>query len=209
VNARVAYQHAADSPAATFASSDLHDAHMTLNDAERSFGATGDSKETRRIALEAEAKADEAATKCQTLACPMPEPKIVTNTVTRTVVEQKLLTIPASVLFAFDQDTLLPGATKHLEAAVSALRTAKADKKEVHVIVEGHTDSIGTAEYNQKLSERRADAVRNYLVAHGQDASFVTVRAKGLTEPFTSNETVEGRSNNRRVEIYISKPADK
>ncbi len=71
------------------------------------------------------------------------------------------------------------------------------------VTVEGHTDASGTAEHNQILSERRADAVRDYLVDQGVPASRVTARGFGETMPKASNDTPEGRQLNRRVEIHI------
>lgn len=209
VNAKTAYGEASKGPAATLAPEELQDARAALNDAERSFGDTGASDETRRLAIEAETKAEAAQSRCRLVASQSPLPKVVTNTLTETVIDHKLVSLPANVLFAFDQSTLLPGATKHLNAAVEALRAAKADQKELRVVVEGHTDSIGTREYNQELSERRAKAVRDFLVAHGQDPSFVTVKAKGKDEPFTSNATQEGRANNRRVEIFVLKPENK
>jgi len=72
------------------------------------------------------------------------------------------------------------------------------------VRVEGHTDSVGTDKYNQKLSERRAEAVKNYLVQEGAvDASKITSVGHGETRPVASNETKQGKAQNRRVEILI------
>ena len=65
----------------------------------------------------------------------------------------------------------------------------------------GHTDSVGTAAYNMKLSQRRANAVKAYLVNMGIDAQRLSTAGYGLTKPVASNDTVEGRSLNRRVEI--------
>ncbi len=72
------------------------------------------------------------------------------------------------------------------------------------VRVDGHTDSVGTHKYNQKLSERRAEAVKNYLVQEGAvDASKITSVGHGETRPVASNETKQGKAQNRRVEILI------
>ena len=72
------------------------------------------------------------------------------------------------------------------------------------VRVEGHTDSVGTDKYNQKLSERRAEAVKNYLVQEGAvDASKITSVGHGETRPVASNETKQGKAQDRRVEILI------
>jgi outer membrane protein OmpA-like peptidoglycan-associated protein len=70
--------------------------------------------------------------------------------------------------------------------------------------VEGHTDSVGGDEYNQGLSEQRGAAVRDYLTHEGMAASSVTAKGFGKTQPVASNETAEGRQQNRRVELVIS-----
>jgi outer membrane protein OmpA-like peptidoglycan-associated protein len=70
--------------------------------------------------------------------------------------------------------------------------------------VEGHTDSVGGDDYNQRLSERRGEVVRDYLIQQGMPASSVTAKGLGKTQPVASNDTAEGRQQNRRVEIAIS-----
>ena len=74
---------------------------------------------------------------------------------------------------------------------------------EATAVIEGHTDSQASAEYNQGLSERRAKAVYDYLVNHGVDAKRLTWVGYGLTRPVDTNETPEGRQKNRRVEIHV------
>jgi outer membrane protein OmpA-like peptidoglycan-associated protein len=71
------------------------------------------------------------------------------------------------------------------------------------MIVEGHADSQGAAEYNQELSQRRAEAVRTYLVSRGISAERVSAQGFGLTRPIADNASAEGRANNRRVEIVV------
>jgi OOP family OmpA-OmpF porin len=71
------------------------------------------------------------------------------------------------------------------------------------VIVEDHTDSVGTAAYNQKLSHRRADAVRRYLVKHGIPANRITTEGFGESRPVASNDTADDRAQNRRVELRV------
>src|SRR5712691_1192971 len=71
------------------------------------------------------------------------------------------------------------------------------------VSVEGHTDNIGSPAYNQTLSERRADSVRDYLAGQGVSSSRVTAIGYGETRPKATNDTPEGRQLNRRVEIHI------
>jgi outer membrane protein OmpA-like peptidoglycan-associated protein len=72
------------------------------------------------------------------------------------------------------------------------------------ITVEGHTDAVGTDEYNQSLSEHRAEAVRDYLVQQGIAANSVDARGFGKTQPIATNETAEGRQQNRRVELVLS-----
>ncbi|RMF97213.1 MAG: OmpA family protein, partial [Candidatus Schekmanbacteria bacterium] len=71
----------------------------------------------------------------------------------------------------------------------------------------GHTDSIGSEKYNQKLSEKRAEAVKNYYVEKGVDASIIEAIGKGESEPVADNKTREGRAKNRRVvtELHLIK----
>jgi outer membrane protein OmpA-like peptidoglycan-associated protein len=71
------------------------------------------------------------------------------------------------------------------------------------VEVGGHTDSVGSEAYNQGLSERRADAVRDYLMSKGVKASRLTARGYGESRPVASNDTEEGRAENRRVELVV------
>ena len=77
------------------------------------------------------------------------------------------------------------------------------ERSDVKVEVIGHTDSVGSAEYNQVLSEKRADAVKAYLVAHGIAAERISVSGYGESRPRASNDTIEGRRLNRRVEIKV------
>lgn len=78
------------------------------------------------------------------------------------------------------------------------------DRPEAKVEVAGHTDSVGASEYNQSLSEQRAESVKAYLVARGVDANRISVTGYGEARPRTSNDTVEGRRLNRRVEIRVN-----
>jgi outer membrane protein OmpA-like peptidoglycan-associated protein len=106
----------------------------------------------------------------------------------------------SDVLFRSGSYELLPGARERL-AKVSGIILAYPS---LHVAVEGHTDSIGGDEYNQTLSERRAESVRDYLVQQGVAASSIVARGFGKTVPIASNDTPEGRQQNRRVELILS-----
>jgi OOP family OmpA-OmpF porin len=75
-----------------------------------------------------------------------------------------------------------------------------------HVEIHGYTDSVGKPEYNQKLSERRANAVKDYLEAHGVPPGIVTAQGFGEENPIESNATKEGRAANRRVTVRFSAP---
>ena len=106
----------------------------------------------------------------------------------------------SDVLFDFNQASLKPGAREKL-AKVSGILLAYPT---LHMNVEGHTDSIGTDEYNLKLSQRRADAVRDYLTSNGINAANVQAVGLGKDGPVASNDTAAGRQQNRRVEMVVS-----
>jgi len=101
------------------------------------------------------------------------------------------------VNFDFDKATIKPESEPILDEGVAVL----SKYPDVNVIVVGHTDSIGSEAYNQKLSERRAEAVRDFLVGHGVSASRLSTEGRGESEPVASNDTKEGRYQNRRVEL--------
>ncbi len=73
----------------------------------------------------------------------------------------------------------------------------------LRVKITGHTDNIGHEKFNQRLSVKRAEAIRDFLIKNGIDAQRLSVEGKGLTEPVDSNENEEGRAKNRRVEIAV------
>jgi outer membrane protein OmpA-like peptidoglycan-associated protein len=70
--------------------------------------------------------------------------------------------------------------------------------------IEGHTDSVGSDEFNQRLSEQRAESVRDFLGEQGVSPSSITAQGFGKTEPVATNDTPEGRQHNRRVEIVVN-----
>jgi outer membrane protein OmpA-like peptidoglycan-associated protein len=106
----------------------------------------------------------------------------------------------SDVLFDFNKYTLKPDAREKL-AKVSGILLAYPDLK---VKVEGYTDNIGSDEYNQKLSEQRADGVRDYLVSQSVSDSNVTANGFGKSDPIADNSTNQGRAQNRRVELVVS-----
>jgi outer membrane protein OmpA-like peptidoglycan-associated protein len=115
-----------------------------------------------------------------------------------------VITLSGSVLFASAKSDLLPDAQMKLNDVAKALGEQDPDAK---IVVEGYTDSQGSASFNQDLSQRRAESVRSYLVAHGIATDRVTAQGLGLTAPIADNATPEGRANNRRVEIVVQPTA--
>jgi len=103
------------------------------------------------------------------------------------------------VNFEFDQATLKPEGMAVLNGAAALLQ----QHERVVVEVAGHTDSVGSEDYNQKLSEERANSVRDYLTSKGVKASRLSVRGYGESRPVASNDTEEGRTENRRVELIV------
>ena len=106
----------------------------------------------------------------------------------------------SDVLFDFNKYTLKPEAREKL-AKVSGILLAYPNLK---LQVEGYTDNIGSDEYNQKLSEQRADGVRTYLVSQSVTDSNVSAKGFGKTHPIADNSTNQGRAQNRRVELVVS-----
>jgi outer membrane protein OmpA-like peptidoglycan-associated protein len=106
----------------------------------------------------------------------------------------------SDVLFRSGSFELLAGARERL-AKVSGIVLAYPS---LHVAVEGHTDSVGSDDYNQQLSEHRAEAVRDYFVQQGIKTTNVEAHGYGKNEPIASNDTPEGRQQNRRVELILS-----
>ena len=234
INARTAYQHASAGPAAQLAPAELHKAYEALGLAEQSFQKDHNSYKTRDLAYVAQRKSELAtalgamagdkATKAQADAdFQKKQTEIVTqgkqdlsDSEKRTadalaelaklaaVKEEDrglVVTLSGSVLFRSAQSALLPSAQVKLDQVANALLAVR----ERNLIVEGHTDSQGSESYNQDLSQRRADAVRDYLVQRGYPADRIQARGKGEGSPIADNASAEGRANNRRVEIIIER----
>ena len=106
----------------------------------------------------------------------------------------------SDVLFDFGSYTLKPGAREKL-AKVSGIVLAHPG---LMLQIEGHTDSVGTDDFNQQLSERRAGSVRDFLADQGVSGSSITARGFGKSQPVAANDTPEGRQRNRRVEIIVN-----
>ena len=102
-------------------------------------------------------------------------------------------------MFDFDKAILKPEG----KAKITDLAAKLKDINLEAIVTTGHTDSKGKADYNQKLSVRRAEAVKEFLVSSGVAADRVYTSGKGATQPVADNKTDEGRAKNRRVEIEV------
>jgi OOP family OmpA-OmpF porin len=136
-----------------------------------------------------------------TEACPEPEPEPVVEApepepapAPEPVV---IASISSDVAFDLNSDVLKPAASAELDRIVGVLQ----ESPETEFEVVGHADSTGEADYNQDLSERRAQAVADYLERGGVSRDRFTVSGRGESDPVASNETREGRAQNRRVEL--------
>ncbi|MCF8026310.1 MAG: OmpA family protein [Desulfobacteraceae bacterium] len=114
--------------------------------------------------------------------------------------ETKEIDATMNILFDFDKATIRPAEKSKLDE----LARVFSKYPENIVIVEGHTDSKGSAAYNQKLSELRASRVAEYIRSKDFDISRLTARGYGESQPIATNETAEGREQNRRVDLQIS-----
>ncbi|VWC66022.1 membrane protein [Burkholderia lata] len=109
--------------------------------------------------------------------------------------------LSGDALFATGQATLAPTA----RASLDKLLGERDDRTYSQVTVTGYTDSVGGDQYNLALSKRRAEAVAGYLKSHGLKAETLTVTGRGKADPVASNETAEGRTSNRRVDITLQR----
>ncbi len=125
--------------------------------------------------------------------------------VTRTEDNQLKLNIPNDISFATGSAALKP----ELRDVLSQFAKGLTESPNTYVKVIGHTDSVGTDTNNQKLSIERADSVRDFLNDRGVSGGRIEVTGRGEREPIASNETVEGRAKNRRVEIFLREPEAK
>jgi outer membrane protein OmpA-like peptidoglycan-associated protein len=116
-----------------------------------------------------------------------------------------VVTLNGSVLFETAKSDLLPAAKDRLMAVALAISDLQPGQT---ITIEGHTDSVGSDAYNEKLSRDRAESVRTFLVSQGVPAEKVSAIGFGESRPITPNLTPEGRANNRRVEIVISRSSN-
>lgn len=199
-NGTVAQMHANIAANGQRASADLGKANQQLAKADQQLANQGQAlqnqgqmlqnEQQRRI--EAEKRAAQSAADLARLGAVKNEPRGM------------VLTLSGGVLFVTNKSELLPSAQVKLNEVANALIKQDPNSK---IVVEGYTDSQGTAPYNQELSQRRAQAVRDYLVSRGIASDRITSQGYGLTRPVADNSSAEGRANNRRVEIVVQPSA--
>ena len=115
------------------------------------------------------------------------------------VVTVSKVTLQADTLFDFDKSTIKSEGQQVLNTLAGQIKSIKLEV----IIAVGNTDSIGTDAYNMALGQRRATAVKNYLLSQGVPADKIYTESKGKSNPVASNATAEGRSQNRRVDIEV------
>jgi outer membrane protein OmpA-like peptidoglycan-associated protein len=174
---------------------ELTDAKAQLSESERRVDRqAGQIDREQDARLEAERKAADAEANMKSMQASLLNLAAVKE-------EQRgvVITISGSVLFASDLATLLPDAQRRLDPVIGALLVDRSR----NLVIEGHTDSRGSESHNLDLSQRRAETVRAYLIAHGYDSDRIQAHGIGRARPIADNGSPEGRANNRRVEIVV------
>ena len=132
-------------------------------------------------------------------AVPAPAALVAPAPAPASVVVTTKMSFAAGTLFDFDKSVLKPAGKAQLKELVEKIKNINLEV----VVVVGHTDSVGTDAYNQKLSERRAESVKAYLVSLGVAKNRIYTEGKGESTPIADNKTAAGRAKNRRVEVEV------
>jgi OmpA-OmpF porin, OOP family len=130
---------------------------------------------------------------------PKPEPKPAPKPEAKPKPVAEKVTFAADVLFDFDKSVIKPEGRSKLDDLAGKVKGINLEV----VIAIGHADSIGSDAYNQRLSVRRAEAVKAYMVSRGIEANRVYTEGKGEKQPVADNKTSDGRAKNRRTEIEV------
>lgn len=117
------------------------------------------------------------------------------------VAERQVVTLSADTYFDFDKAVLKPEGKAAIQQLAQELNSRGANVQKITVV--GNTDSKGSDAYNQKLSERRAAAVGNFLIENGVPSTIIEAYGNGERNPVASNDTAQGRAQNRRVDITV------
>jgi len=165
--------------------------------------ARAESAEQKVVAEQARGDADAARLAAASSEQQAAELQRQVDTLQAKPTDRGLVLTLGDVLFTTGRADLKTGASGNLNRLVAFL-----DKyPDRTVAIEGYTDSVGSEEYNQGLSERRADSVKSYLAGQGIDAIRISASGKGESDPVSGNDSAAGRQQNRRVEVIISNPA--
>jgi outer membrane protein OmpA-like peptidoglycan-associated protein len=170
---------------------------------DQTMRARADDEAQRLIASQARSDTDAANAAASALADQAAELQRQINVLDVTVTNRGLVLTLGDVLFETGRAGLMSGATGHLDKLVDFLN----EYPDRTVLIEGHTDNVGSQGYNQDLSERRAESVRGYLSAHGIASARTSATGKGMSDPIAGNDSATGRQQNRRVEVIVSNPA--
>jgi outer membrane protein OmpA-like peptidoglycan-associated protein len=171
----------------------MSERHRADEESRRAQEANTNLESERQARAQAEAQARQAMTELERMANVKREARGL------------VITLSGQVLFVTDQATLLPAARTSLDSVAAALKGVTPETGKV--VIEGHTDSTGARGYNLELSQKRAQAVRDYLASHGVPGDLLMTQGLGPDRPVASNRSPEGRANNRRVEIVIPSAA--
>lgn len=120
--------------------------------------------------------------------------------------QRTIITLDGAVLFETNKSVLLPLAEDKLQTVAQSLKDMDSDAK---IVVVGHTDSRGSDSHNMELSRARAEAVSTFLGSNGIEPQRISSEGRGETQPLASNDSPEGRANNRRVEIIVQHEDDR
>jgi OmpA-OmpF porin, OOP family len=231
--ARAEYRTAAQDPEITTnAPVALHEADQALAEADRAMDKGKDEKDVDTLAYVAEkrveiarAAADQKRAESNTAELDANRDRVLVDARTADAevakakarqlqaeldqmkakeTERGLVVTLSDVLFEFNRADIKPGAMRDLGKLVEFLQ----DNPTRNVLIEGHTDSIGSDSYNVQLSEQRARAVESYLLRSGVSPSRITARGYGETYPVAGNDSESGRQQNRRVEMVILKEGE-
>lgn len=165
-------------------------ARQTL-EGEREQGKAEELADARRGRAQAEADAQRAMQELERFAQVYRDQKT----------DETVITLSGQILFETGKATLMPVAERRLEQVAKALKKQGDGQK---IVIEGHTDTRGSDALNERLSRQRAQAVKDFFGRYGIDPSRVEAVGRGESDPIATNDTAEGRANNRRVEIILS-----
>ena len=157
--------------------------------------------EAIKMALEATSKANALCPRVAAPA-PAPAPKAAPAPAPPAPKSKACIVFEETALFDFDKSDLKPEGKEQIKKYREEARAELSSCEKV--IITGHTDNVGDADYNIKLSLKRAEAVRDYLISLGADPKKMQVSGEGMNKPIADNSTKEGRAKNRRVEVEVT-----